>query len=112
MNIPDDENGDVLRGMWEAGDSLKQPRIVDFCFCFTQREQMLGFAQSVSERDLEVCLSYYEERSMWQAIVKRHMVPEHAEITRIEHLLSQRAAAAGGEADGWGCMRIIDSNPG
>jgi hypothetical protein len=107
-SIPDDENGDVLRRMLEGGDSLEKPRIVDFCFAFPESEEALRFAAAVPEFDYEICISRYEERHMWQAIVKRFMKPQHSEIGRIEADLSARAIAVGGEPDGWGCMRIED----
>jgi hypothetical protein len=106
--IPDDENGAVLMRMRDGGDSLEKARIIDFCFAFAERSQALEFAAAVPEVEYEVCISRYEERQMWQAIVKKFMKPEHAEISRIEADLSMRAAVAGGEADGWGCMRIED----
>lgn len=105
-DFPDDENGDVLRRMHEHGDDLDQPRTVDFCFAFSDRGQALGFAGLVDERDVEVCISWYEERRLWQTIVKRYMVPTHRAITALETSLTSRAESAGGAADGWGCMQV------
>lgn len=108
MDIPHDENGNVLLRMRDAGDRLDRPRIVNFCFAFPRRDQAIQFAASVDEVEYEVCISRYEEKSMWQAIVKKHMIPDHTEITRIEVDLGTRAAAAGGFADGWVCMRLTE----
>jgi len=105
--IPNDENGVVPRRMRDGGDSLTQPRIVDFCFAFPERRQAIAFAEIVDERELEVCISYYKERDMWQAIVKRYMVPDHSD-TATEFALTREAESVGGEADGWGCMRITN----
>lgn len=96
--------------MRDGGDSLTQPRIVDFCFAFPERRQALAFAEIVDDRELEVCISYYEERYMWQTIMKRYMVPNHADITALEFKLAQLAGPIGGEADGWGCMRISNES--
>jgi hypothetical protein len=104
--IPDDENGRILQEMIDHGDDLSKPRMMDFCFAFPERQQALTFAELVDERELEVCISYYEEREMWQAIVHRHMVPTHHDITSLETVLAARAESVGGEADGWGCMMI------
>jgi hypothetical protein len=106
MQIPDDENGKVLRGMLEGGDTLTKPRMIDFCHAFPSREMTLEFARAVPEKEYEVCISYYDDEE-WQAIVKIHMIPDHAEIFRIESDLGARAVASGGKSDGWGCMRII-----
>jgi hypothetical protein len=108
--LPDDENGAVLQRMRDGGDALTQPRMVDFCFTFPQRRQALAFAEIVDDRELEVCISYYEERDMWQAIVKRHMVPTYTDITATESTFIQQAESVGGEADGWGCLRITNES--
>jgi hypothetical protein len=104
--FPDDENGDVLRRMYAAGDDLSEPRMMDFCFAFPERRQALKFAEVVDDRDLEVRISYYEEREMWQAIVGRYMMPTHRDITAIEVRLTAQAESVGGEADGWGCFQV------
>lgn len=104
--FPDDENGDVLRRMYDGGDDLSQSRMMDFCFAFPERRQALAFAGIVDDRDLEVCISYCEKREMWQAIVKRHMIPRHRDITEVEMRLAARAMSVGGEPDGWGCMQV------
>ena len=80
--------------------------MVDFCFAFPERRQALAFAEIVDDRNLEVCIAYYEEREMWQAIVKCHMIPTHEDITAWESALPARAESVGGEPDGWGCMQV------
>ena len=105
-NFPDDENGVVLRRMYERGDDLSKPRMVDFCFVFSDRRQALAFAEIVDHRDLEVSISYYEEREMWEVVVRRHMIPTHEAITLLESDLTEKAESVGGEPDGWGCMQI------
>jgi len=105
-NFPNDENGAILRKMYERGDDLTRARTVDFCFAFPERKQALAFAESLDDKNLEVCVSYYDERQMWQAVVKRQMVPTHEQITSFESTLTDRAIAVGGEGDGWGCMLV------
>jgi hypothetical protein len=104
--FPDDENGRVLLRMFERGDDMSQPRMMDFCFAFPERRQALAFAELVDEREHEVCISYYEERAMWQAIVHRNMIPTHRDVTALESALAARAKSVGGKADGWGCMVV------
>lgn len=94
--------------MRDGGDSLTEPRTVDFNFVFPQRRQAIAFVEIVDDRDLEVCISYYEERDMWDVVVRRYMVPTHADIAATELTLARHAESVGGEADGWGCMRITD----
>jgi len=106
--IPDDDNGRVLRQLYEGGDTLSKPRIIEFQFIFPERAQSLEFARVVPETEYEICLSYYEERAMWDAEVKIFMIPTHAAITQIEADLSARAAPFAGKPDGWCCLRIKD----
>ena len=82
--FPSDENGDVFRRMISGGDDITQPRMIDFCHVFPERQQALAFADIVDGRDLEVCISYYAERDMWQVTVKRYMIPTHKDVTTLE----------------------------
>ena len=41
---------------------------------------------------------------MWQAIVKRYMIPTYQDITAFEMSLASHAESVDGKADGWGCM--------
>jgi hypothetical protein len=105
-HFPNDDNGKVLTRMHEGGDDLAKPRVIDFNFIFPERRQALAFAELVDDRDLEVCISYYEGQEMWQAVVKRRMVPTHQGITELEAMLVEHAESAGGEADGWRCFHV------
>ena len=109
--IPSDATGDAIRRLLADGDRLSEPRLVDFCFIFTERKQALAFAEIVEDRDLEVCLSYYEERDMWQCVLRRYMVPTYANVRQIELDFESKAELVGGEADGWGCFAINEENP-
>jgi hypothetical protein len=104
--FPNDENGRVLRQMYEGGDELTQSRIIDFCFVFPDREQALAFVRDVDDQSFETCLSWYRRRSIWQVIVKYDMIPNHTKITAMESTLTLKAKKVRGKADGWGCMQI------
>ena len=104
--FPNDLNGEVLRRMYAAGDDLTRARMIDFCFVFPKRQQALAFIDIVDDQDTEVCISFYKEREMWEAIVKHHMLPDHRSITAMEAALSLKAESVGGRADGWGCMQV------
>ncbi|HEY6205613.1 MAG TPA: ribonuclease E inhibitor RraB [Chthoniobacterales bacterium] len=109
LDFPADDNGNILRQLHERGDTLEQPRNINFAFAFSERQQAIAFAELVHEPQFEVCISRYEEQNMWQTIVTRHMVPTHGDITALEHDLGSRAESVGGAPDGWGCFVV---NPG
>jgi len=104
--FPNDENGDVLRRMLKGGDDLSQPRVIDFTHIFPERRQALVFAEMIDDRESQVCISYNEVREMWDATVKRYMIPTHQDISALELSLASRAESVGGKADGWGCMLV------
>ncbi len=104
--FPSDDNGDVLRRMYEGGDDLTQSRIIDYCFVFLDRQRALAFTQAIDDQDFQVCISYYKAKKLWQAIVKNNMVPDHAAISAMEAALTIKAKTVDGTADGWGCMQI------
>jgi hypothetical protein len=105
-HFPNDENGQLLRQMYDAGDDITRSRMVDFCFVFTDRERALAFVRDVNDENAETCLSWYREKAKWQVIVKYDMLPDHAKITAMESVLTSKAEMAGGMSDGWGCMQI------
>lgn len=105
-HFPNDENGRILRQMYDGGDDLTQSRLVDFCFVFPNREQALAFIRDVDDQEVETCLSWYRAKSKWQVIVKHNMVPDYAKITALESNLTLKATKARGEADGWGCLQV------
>lgn len=105
--FPNDDNGHVLKRMFVGGDDLTQPRMIDYCFVFPDRHRALAFAKAVDDEDSVVCISFFKIRKVWQAIVQVLMIPEHARIAAVEADLGGRAEAAGGQPDGWGCMRIL-----
>jgi hypothetical protein len=106
VEFPNDASGDALRRMRAAGDDLTRPRMVDFCFIFSKRQQALAFADLVDDQDCIVCISYYAGRQLWQTIVKRHIVPDYKCVVDMEATLTIKAESVGGEADGWGCMQV------
>jgi hypothetical protein len=108
---PNDENGDVFRRMALNGDDFSQPRIIDFCHIFRDRKQALAFAGEIDDRELEVCISYYESRDMWQATVKCFMIPTYQSVTDFELSLAAKAELLDGKADGWGCMTVKKKVP-
>ena len=105
--FPNDTNGDVLRRMAANGDDLRTPRNVDFERIFDSKDGAVAFLSEVASPSQEARLSWYQERSVWNVQVVLHMVPTHAEISRIEAHLDAIAKKHGGDADGWGCFEVV-----
>ncbi|GAB6195097.1 ribonuclease E inhibitor RraB [Lysobacter xanthus] len=104
--IPDDENGDVLRAMLEDGDDLTVAREIDFLLVFGEETAAKAFADAATQQDdLVVSAPIVDDEGIWQVIASRHMVPRHADITKLERALTVLAESFGGYPDGWECTR-------
>lgn len=104
--IPDDENGDVLRAMLEDGDDLTIPREIDFHLVFGDEAAARAFADAANAQpDLLVSMPGVDDEGIWQVTASRHMVPRHADITKLEKELTVLAESFGGYPDGWECSR-------
>jgi hypothetical protein len=100
-----DDNGETLRRMYEGGDDLSKARDIDFLFIFPDRAQAQALVQQTPDK-FKASLSWLEEKSMWQVIAKRRMVPSHFGITGIESVLSKKAEQLGGKHTGWDCSQV------
>ena len=69
--IPNDENGNVLRSMLKRGDPLPEPREINFHFLFPTRSQAIGFIEILLAKDLRLELSWYADRQSWQVMEHR-----------------------------------------
>lgn len=100
--IPDDENGEVLRAMFDDGDDLSLPREIDFHLVFGEEAQARGFAeQAASVPDLLVSVPEADEEGIWVVIASRHMPAAHSLITSLERQLALLAQDFEGYPDGW-----------
>lgn len=106
MNIPNDDNGDVLRRMLSHGDDLSKPRDIDFNHVFQSERDASIFCEASKRIGFDrMSYRYWEEGSAWDVLVKIFMIPSHSEITEIELTLDTLAKKFGGRADGWGCLQ-------
>ncbi|WEN13941.1 ribonuclease E inhibitor RraB [Rhodanobacter sp. AS-Z3] len=105
QRFPDDENGNALWQMAEAGDDLSIPREVDFAVLFPTEDDALQFAVHLLRSDQKVSLSSYEENHElpWQVLAHPFMEPSHSNICGFERLLGESAEDFSGRNDGWGC---------
>ena len=103
--IPDDENGQVLRQMLEAGDDLALPRAIEFFHVFAGEADAQAFAAAASALpDLEVDAPTVDDEGIWEVCATRVMAPAHAAITALENTLAALAGRHRCSPDGWGCM--------
>lgn len=111
-NLPDDDNGVVLRRMQVHGDNLSRPRIIDFSVVFPNEESAKKLAALFNDRG---CITKVRRSEVvsdlpWDVTVSRYMVPNHQDITTFEDELATAAAAWDGRNDGWGCFERLDAD--
>ena len=106
MVHPDDENGDVLRRMEAAGDTLTIPRDIDFAVIFREQANAEQFVRQCEQKGFKTTV---EDTGVGEypidVIVVNHTVPTHEAITSFEVSLQQVADTLDGYNDGWGCVR-------
>jgi hypothetical protein len=113
IELPDDENGDVLRRMIARGDDLNRPRIVDFTQIFPTEAAARAFAAKAEAEGLFALVEMTEttEDLPWDVVVEHALAPDHAAITALERRLAEMAEGFGGRADGWGCEVVTGEGP-
>ena len=106
--FPDDANGATLRRMQVNGDDLTKSRVVDFSVVFPSQFLAERFAEDV--KILGFDCSVEETKCVpdlpWDVLVRRNMIPSHADITEFENQLASLAKSLEGRNDGWGCFSV------
>lgn len=76
-------------------------------FVFSTEQQARDFSTLISERDWKVHIAYAPERAQWRAEVERTIQILHRDISIWLSALTARAAAVGGDYDGWGKVERV-----
>ena len=104
-DFPNDDNGDALRNMKEAGDDLSKSRTINFSILFDSLDGARRFIEVVRKLNVD---AFIEDDSpsatSTDVTVKRDMVPTHKDIGDFEATLERLARPLGGANDGWGCF--------
>lgn len=107
MQFPDDDNGQMLAAMADAGIDLTQSIEVDFFLVFDDQRDAESALEALSQKDMqgELELNFDEESTKWEVIVCLQMVPEYAALVAKETELNTFAQEFDGISDGWGVMQ-------
>lgn len=104
MNFPNDETGQVLAEMQEAGIDLSVMHKVVFFHLFEQESQAHAMANYIKENmtDVSVILHPDETPNVWDLDCTIKMVPSHEAVVKQEADFEQLSAKFSGYNDGWG----------
>ncbi|ALO36206.1 hypothetical protein CMT41_16810 [Colwellia sp. MT41] len=104
MNFPDDETGQVLAEMQQAGIDLSQSHEVVFFHLFEQEGQAQAMADHIKEHLPTVKCHVHPDESpnVWDVDCTVVMTPTHQAIVAQEEILEKIATNLSGYNDGWG----------
>jgi len=104
MNFPNDETGQVLSEMHQAGIDLTKEHDVVFFHLFEQQSQAQEMANFISETmpSARVDLHKDETPNVWDVDCTLVMVPNYDNVIEQEHAFEKVAAKYSGYNDGWG----------
>lgn len=104
MSFPNDETGQVLAEMQEAGLDLTTVHAVVFFHLFEQEQQAQAMVAHLAEKapDMKVCIEPDETPNVWDVLCTVNMLPDYDAIVAQEAEFEQLAKKFGGYNDGWG----------
>lgn len=104
-DFPNDDNGDALRNMKEAGDDLSKSRTINFSILFDSLDGAQRFLEVIQKLNVDASIEDDSpSAASTDVTVKRDMVPTHKDIGDFEATLERLARPLGGANDGWGCF--------
>lgn len=104
MTFPNDETGQVLAEMQQAGIDLSMSHAVVFFHLFESKEQAQAMVQHIGKEIEGVSINLHEDETpnVWDVDCTINMVPTHSAITAQENILEKIATTFSGYNDGWG----------
>ena len=104
MNFPNDETGQVLAEMKQAGIDLTISHQIVFFHLFEQKSQAEAMSDFIkqSHQHISVNLHADETPNVWDVDCSIEMLPTHENITKQEAEFEKIVAKFSGYNDGWG----------
>jgi hypothetical protein len=104
MNFPNDETGQVLTEMQEAGIDLSTPHQIVFFHLFEQKAQAEAMVEFIKNNHPQAVINLHpdETPNVWDVDCSLTMMPTHESITKQELEFEQIATKFSGYNDGWG----------
>ena len=104
MNFPNDETGQVLSEMQQAGIDLSQSYEVIFFHLFEKQAQAQAMADFITETMPDMCVKIQPDESpnVWDVDCSITFVPSYQAVIEYESKLEKIAEQFSGYGDGWG----------
>ena len=103
--FPNDNIGDALWKMQQAGDDLEQPREVEFSVLFPSQALALQFGQLLLENNQKLSFTPFQESEEypWEITAYPNMPLNHENISAYQTLLVTSSEPLKGKFDGFYC---------
>ncbi|GAC19581.1 ribonuclease E inhibitor RraB [Paraglaciecola arctica] len=107
-NFPNDDDGDVLKGLQEKGVDLNQPRKIEY-YCYAENESV-AFKIAAKIEDLGYqCDVFHDENAssidkVYSVYCAQIMVPAYDDIIRTQSELNSALSNFNTKCDGWGTL--------
>jgi len=104
--FPEDNIGNALWQMQQAGDDLSTVREIQFSMLFPKKVLALKFGQLLLENNQKLSFCRYENSPElpWEITAYPEISPSHENIAAYQHLLVSSAEPLQGQFDGWYCV--------
>jgi len=104
MNFPNDETGQVLAEMHQAGIDLTASHQVVFFHLFEQKSNAEAMIDLIKQNHPHISTDLHadETPNVWDLDCSMLMLPTHENITKQEAEFEQMATKFSGYNDGWG----------
>ncbi|PKG81557.1 ribonuclease E inhibitor RraB [Colwellia sp. 75C3] len=104
MNYPDDETGQVLAEMHQAGIDLSQSHDVVFFHLFEKENQAQAMVEHIKEHLPEITCNLHPDQTpnVWDVDCTVVMTPTHEAILAQEEVFEKIVTQLSGYTDGWG----------
>jgi hypothetical protein len=104
--FPEDNIGDALWKMQQAGDDLSTIREIEFSMLFPNKALALKFGQLLLENNQKLSFCPYENSAElpWEITAYPEILPSHENIAAYQNLLVSSAEPLKGQFDGWYCL--------
>mgnify|MGYP002623331440 CR=1 FL=1 len=110
MPYPNDEDGQVLQSLADAGNDMEKPMDIDFQIAAHSEEVAVQVAEQAAERGYEVAI-YFDEGEddadddplpPYTCECTKTMVPTYEAVMAAQRELAALAEPLGAMVDGWG----------
>ena len=100
--LPQDSDGDALRGLIANGSDLTKEMDIDFAVSVADRKTGLAFSIAVEPLGFSTSVSKDDATNEWTCYCSRSMVPSYEAIIETQKILEEAGKPYNAIPDGWG----------